>query len=112
MTPHRALIDAAEKYVEMSENADAHLVSELGAAHESLKAAISSAKAAEEGVETSYVVECERSGLTETWMRGDSKSAQECYREVVRDYPSANKIWLLRKDDYSTVISVREKEGL
>jgi hypothetical protein len=103
MTPTRALIEAAEDLVK---NVSPVYGSEMPIFRK-LRAAISSAKAAEEGVETAWVIECKMNGFTETWLRDDLESGQSSYLAAVRDYPNADCIQLLRKDDYTTLISVR-----
>ena len=109
MTPQRALIEAAEKVVDYV----FPLTAKEGERLQALKAAISSAKAAEEEVET---VECTvtnvdgtRCGLTKPHKLHEFTIAppDEYFEDDDNDHMGEQQF-----DEYSTVIEVREKEGV
>lgn len=117
MTPEtRALIEAAEMMV------DTHLIAPEDVV-EALRAAISSAKAAEEGVETTtdYFVETPNSRgdwVLTSWLRpsGTICSHLSDYADAISYFSvmwqEPARLMKRTRTETNTVIEVREKEGL
>jgi hypothetical protein len=80
-----------------------------------LDAAISSAKAAEEGVETKYqVTRLEYRGNLAQTIDLTEEEGRRVYDNWAANMPAYHdqKVSLIQKDTYTSVIEVREKEGL
>jgi hypothetical protein len=97
----RALIEAAEAM------ADTYLIAPDDVV-ESLRAAISSAKAAEEGVETAWLVEY--LSLGGNWVKDSyvPDSLNEVHQIFENAAINTRNVRLVQYDTYTTVISVRE----
>jgi hypothetical protein len=108
MTPAQALIDAAEDLIANVQPMGTGEHKKFAA----LRRALSTAKATEWTLETEFIVECQIGVATEMWASRDLESGQANYLTAVKDYPNAKRVRLYEKDTYTTVIEVREKEGL
>jgi hypothetical protein len=114
MTPTRALIEAAETANQILNNAgNSNYYSEaVIEAMSVLQSAISSAKAAEEGVETKYRVEYFDGTQWNPWTGHDNEiEAKTAMESIAKGQPKFT-YRITQIDTRTTVISVREKDGL
>jgi hypothetical protein len=114
MTPQRALIEAAEEAKQiLSDAGNSSFTDSIIEAMNILEAAISSAKAAEEGVETMYRLEwysdVHKIWIPDAYLRRDKTFIEQRMDECE---PGTTKLRMVQRDTYSTVLSVREKEVL
>jgi hypothetical protein len=113
MTPHRALIEAAEEAKQiLSDVGNSSFTDSIIEAMNILDAAIASAKAAEEGVETTWrVKDTGMDGFSHFTSFTNEPDSSKFFSECLRWY-GVKSAELARIDTYTTVIKVRKKEGL